>query len=125
MLDDSPLKSLLLKMLFIILDHMGDYFYDNDLRVLVDVVLRELHDLPDADKIKPIYLRVLPVIFTKTQYPHTLQCYKKRDLTKCLQGIVDQNQRAILSVQEELRHLLQSNIRSAQKALDLLSRYLL
>ena len=46
---EMSLQLLILKLLYLIFTtpQMYEYFYNNDLRVLVDVVIRELHDLPD------------------------------------------------------------------------------
>ena len=54
--EETPLKLLLLKCIYLIVDtpSLSQYFYGNDLRVLIDVFLRELADLPDDDKVWPV-----------------------------------------------------------------------
>jgi hypothetical protein len=46
---ETALQLLILKLLYLIFTtpETYEYFYSNDLRVLVDVFIRELHDLPD------------------------------------------------------------------------------
>ncbi|KAJ1655993.1 pre-rRNA processing [Dispira simplex] len=44
-------------------------FFTNDLKVLVDVIIRELYNLPaDAEALRLAYLRLLPPIVLNTQY---------------------------------------------------------
>ena len=49
MVGETALQLLILKLLYLIFTtpETYEYFYSNDLRVLVDVFIRELHDLPD------------------------------------------------------------------------------
>ena len=52
------LQLLILKLLYLIFTtpETYEYFYNNDLRVLVDVFIRELHDLPDdAESVFPAH----------------------------------------------------------------------
>jgi len=50
--DDLCVQLLLLKILYLLFTTAGtqEYFYTNDLRVLVDVFLRELVDLPEESE---------------------------------------------------------------------------
>lgn len=50
--EDVCVKLLVLKILFLLFTTVGtqDYFYTNDLKVLVDVFIRELSDLPDEQE---------------------------------------------------------------------------
>ncbi|OLL21716.1 Protein dip1 [Neolecta irregularis DAH-3] len=61
--------------------------YTNDLRVLVDVFIRELNDLPDeAEALRHTYLRVLHPLLSHTQLrrePH----YKREALRKLFHGL--------------------------------------
>jgi hypothetical protein len=55
-LGDTSFQLLILKLLYLIFTtpETYEYFYNNDLRVLVDVFIRELHDLPDdAESVSP------------------------------------------------------------------------
>lgn len=61
-----------------------EYFYTNDLRVLVDILIRNLLDLPEyASALRHTYLRVLyPLLeHTQLQYP---PYYKRQDIRKLL-----------------------------------------
>jgi hypothetical protein len=54
---EMSLQLLILKLLYLIFTtpETYEYFYNNDLRVLVDVFIRELHDLPDdAESVKAL-----------------------------------------------------------------------
>ncbi|KAG7528622.1 hypothetical protein FFLO_06045 [Filobasidium floriforme] len=68
--DDLCVQLLLLKILYLLFTTAGtqEYFYTNDLRVLVDVFLRELVDLPEeSEACRHTYLRVLHPLLTNTQ----------------------------------------------------------
>jgi hypothetical protein len=59
MIDDSCVQLLILKLLYCIFTEpkLYEYFYTNDLYVLVDVILREVCDLGDdreAETVSPI-----------------------------------------------------------------------
>ena len=52
-------------------DRTHEYFYTNDLRVLVDILVRNLLDLPDfaeIAKLRHMYLRVLEPLLRNTQF---------------------------------------------------------
>ncbi|EFP74483.2 hypothetical protein PGTUg99_033212 [Puccinia graminis f. sp. tritici] len=67
---------LILKILYLLFTTPGthEYFYTNDLCVLVDIFIRELSDLPDeSNDLRHTYLRVLHPLLTHTQlrsYPY-------------------------------------------------------
>ncbi|KAF8812814.1 hypothetical protein BYT27DRAFT_7182270 [Phlegmacium glaucopus] len=68
--DDFCTKLLILKTLYVIFSTSGtsEYFYTNDLCVLMDVFLRELADLDeDSESLRHTYLRVLHPLLTRTQ----------------------------------------------------------
>ena len=65
-----------------------EYFYTNDLRVLVDILIRNLLDLPeDASALRHTYLRVLYPLLAHTQLRHPPQ-YKREELRKLLALLV-------------------------------------
>ncbi|KAF9451097.1 hypothetical protein P691DRAFT_808759 [Macrolepiota fuliginosa MF-IS2] len=74
--EDLCMQLLILKILYLIFTTKGtsEYFYTNDLCVLVDVFLRELVDLDEeSESLRHNYLRVLHPLLTKTQlrdYPY-------------------------------------------------------
>ncbi|KAJ4490453.1 hypothetical protein J3R30DRAFT_3694098 [Lentinula aciculospora] len=68
--EDLCMQLLVLKLLYLLFTTKGteEYFYTNDLCVLVDVFLRELADLDDDhESLRHTYLRVLHPLLTKTQ----------------------------------------------------------
>lgn len=90
---ETSLQLLILKVLYLIFGNpsTAEYFYTNDLHVLVDVILRNLIDLPRdspaANALRHTYLRVLHPILTHSQIskpPH----YKREDLLRLLYVLV-------------------------------------
>lgn len=90
---ETSLQLLILKALYLIFGNpsTAEYFYTNDLHVLVDVILRNLidlpHDSPAANALRHTYLRVLHPILMHSQIskpPH----YKRDDLLRLLRLLV-------------------------------------
>jgi hypothetical protein len=90
---ETILQLLILKALYLIFgsSQTAEYFYTNDLHVLVDVILRNLIDLPSdspaTNALRHTYLRVLHPILTNSQIskpPH----YKKQDILRLLHLLV-------------------------------------
>ncbi|KAL8702771.1 MAG: hypothetical protein Q9201_004047 [Fulgogasparrea decipioides] len=83
---ETSLQLLILKLLYLLFTTPStyEYFYTNDLRVLVDVIIRNLLDLPlSASPLRHTYLRVLYPLLAHTQLknpPH----YKKDELLRLL-----------------------------------------
>ncbi|KAK9380070.1 uncharacterized protein V2V93DRAFT_310843, partial [Kockiozyma suomiensis] len=95
---EPSLQLLILKMLYQLFMHEAtqEYFYTNDLTVLVDVFIRDLNDIPDdAETLRQTFLRVLHPLLAYTQLRQTH--YKRNELVKLLQS---------LSGQSKLRHYL-------------------
>lgn len=84
--DETSLQLLILKLLYLLFTTPStfEYFYTNDLRVLVDVIIRNLLDLPaSAIPLRHTYLRVLAPLLEYTQLkqaPH----YKRDELRRLL-----------------------------------------
>lgn len=90
---ETSLQLLILKVLYLLFGNpsTAEYFYTNDLHVLVDVILRNLidlpHDSPAANALRHTYLRVLYPILTNSQIsrpPH----YKREELLRLLHLLV-------------------------------------
>ena len=84
--DETSLQLLTLKLLYLLFTTPPtyEYFYTNDLRVLVDILIRNLLDLPnEAAALRHTYLRVLyPLLdHTQLQYPPH---YKRDEIRKLL-----------------------------------------
>jgi hypothetical protein len=86
---ETSLQLLILKVLYLLFGNLStaEYFYTNDLHVLIDVILRNLidlpHDSPAAGALRHTYLRVLHPILTNSQIskpPH----YKREELLRLL-----------------------------------------
>lgn len=83
---ETSLQLLILKLLYLLFTTNAtyEYFYTNDLRVLLDVIIRNLLDLPEElMALRHTYLRVLYPLLAHTQLnqpPH----YKKDEIQKLL-----------------------------------------
>ena len=83
---ETSLQLLILKLLYLLFTTRGtyEYFYTNDLQVLVDVIIRNLLDLPDdVEALRHTYLRVMYPLLAHTQLknpPH----YKRGEILKLL-----------------------------------------
>ncbi|KAF9987510.1 hypothetical protein BGZ65_003291 [Modicella reniformis] len=85
---ESALRVLILKLLYLIFtsSSLCEFFYTNDLYVLVDVVIRELWDLPEEEEsLRHAYLRVMGPLLTNTQLKHTT--YKRAEIVRVLREL--------------------------------------
>ncbi|KAF7555048.1 hypothetical protein G7046_g6652 [Stylonectria norvegica] len=67
---ETSLQLLILKLLYLLFTNKAtyEYFYTNDLRVLLDVIIRNLMDLPDEKmSLRHTYLRVMYPLLAHTQ----------------------------------------------------------
>ncbi|KAJ7050443.1 hypothetical protein C8F01DRAFT_1068001 [Mycena amicta] len=86
--EDLCMQLLVLKLLYLLFTTKGtsDFFYTNDLCVLVDVFLRELADLGDeSESLRHTYLRVLHPLLTKTQLKDVP--YKRPQIVLALESL--------------------------------------
>lgn len=90
---ETSLQLLILKALYLLFGNAStaEYFYTNDLHVLVDVILRNLIDLPSdspaTNALRHTYLRVLHPLLANSQInkpPH----YKRDDILRLLHLLV-------------------------------------
>ena len=84
--DETSLQLLILKLLYLLFTTYDtyEYFYTNDLRVLVDVMVRNLLDLPDeSESLRHTYLRVLYPLLSHTQLRHPPH-YKREEILRLL-----------------------------------------
>lgn len=90
---ETSLQLLILKVLYLLFGNKptAEYFYTNDLHVLIDVILRNLIDLPSdspaANALKHTYLRVLYPILANSQIskpPH----YKRDEILRLLDLLI-------------------------------------
>ncbi len=83
---ETSLQLLILKLLYLLFTTKAtyEYFYTNDLRVLLDVIIRNLMDLPDERiSLRHTYLRVLYPLLAHTQLCHPPH-YKQDEILKVL-----------------------------------------
>ncbi|KAL8732171.1 MAG: hypothetical protein Q9166_002918 [cf. Caloplaca sp. 2 TL-2023] len=83
---ETSLQLLILKLLYLLFTTPStyEYFYTNDVRVLVDVMIRNLLDLPlSATPLRHTYLRVLYPLLAHSQLKHPPH-YKKDELLRLL-----------------------------------------
>ncbi|KAG0371081.1 hypothetical protein BGZ54_000529 [Gamsiella multidivaricata] len=89
--EETSLQTLILKLLYLFFTSpnqmLNEFFYTNDLHVLVDVVIRELRNLPEEqESLRHAYLRVMGPLLTNTQ----LRCqeralyYKRAEILRVL-----------------------------------------
>jgi Protein of unknown function (DUF2013) len=89
---ETSLQLLTLKLLYLLFTTPStqEYFYTNDLHVLVDILIRNLLDLPsDALSLRHTYLRVLYPLLAHTQLkqPPHYKCQEIRKLLALLVGL--------------------------------------
>jgi hypothetical protein len=87
--EDLCMQLLILKLLYLLFTTRGteEFFYTNDLCVLVDVFLRDLVDLDEnSDSLRHTYLRVLHPLLTKTQLRS--RPYKRAQIVNVLESLV-------------------------------------
>ncbi|KZT26183.1 hypothetical protein NEOLEDRAFT_1132760 [Neolentinus lepideus HHB14362 ss-1] len=90
--EDRCMQLLVLKILYLLFTTKGtsEYFYTNDLCVLVDVFLRELVDLEEDqenESLRHTFLRVLHPLLTKTQL-RTVP-YKRPQIVRALESLIE------------------------------------
>ncbi|CAO1617518.1 unnamed protein product [Parajaminaea phylloscopi] len=87
--EDTCMQLLVLKLLYLLFttQDTAHYFYTNDLKVLVDVFIRELSDLPEeSESLRHTYLRVLHPLLTNTQL--YTSPYKRPQIRRLLKTMV-------------------------------------
>ncbi|ERT02727.1 hypothetical protein HMPREF1624_01028 [Sporothrix schenckii ATCC 58251] len=83
---ETSLQLLILKLLYLLFTTHAtyEYFYTNDLRVLLDVIIRNLLDLPnESASLRHTYLRVLYPLLAHTQLNQPPQ-YKRDEILRVL-----------------------------------------
>lgn len=84
---ETSQQLLILKLLYLLFTTAAtyEYFYLNDLRVLLDVIIRNLLDLPsEANVLRHTYLRVLAPLLSHTQLSHPPH-YKRDQILSLLE----------------------------------------
>ncbi|KAK0516881.1 hypothetical protein JMJ35_000036 [Cladonia borealis] len=105
---ETSLQLLILKLLYLLFTTPStyEYFYTNDLHVLLDIILRNLLDLPpSATPLRHTYLRVLSPLLAHTQLknpPH----YKQNELVRLLAMMAEDGNGHFGAVDETTKRLV-------------------
>ncbi|KAG0251837.1 hypothetical protein DFQ27_008497 [Actinomortierella ambigua] len=86
--EETSLRMLILKLLYLVFTapRLYEFFYTNDLHVLVDVMIRELWDLPEEEEsLRHAYLRVMGPLLTNTQLRRAT--YKRAEIVRVLREL--------------------------------------
>jgi hypothetical protein len=87
---ETSLQLLILKLLYLVFStkSTSEYFYTNDLHVLLDVILRNLLDLPAEDEamqaLRHTYLRVMFPLLSNSQLRREGMNYKRPEIQQVL-----------------------------------------
>ncbi|KAK3839679.1 MAG: hypothetical protein J3R72DRAFT_178900 [Linnemannia gamsii] len=120
--EESALQMLILKLLYLLFTSphqtLNDFFYTNDLHVLVDVVIRELWNLPEEEEpLRHAYLRVMGPLLANTglkQEQPTM--YKRAEIIRVLSELggdsLGDDLRMQLWEQEQLELMQQQEVHS-------------
>lgn len=105
---ETSLQLLILKLLYLLFTTPPtyEYFYTNDLRVLLDIILRNLLDLPpSATALRHTYLRVLYPLLAHTQLKHPPH-YKRDELIRLLSIMAEDDNHHFGAVDETTKRLV-------------------
>lgn len=105
---ETSLQLLILKLLYLLFTTPStyEYFYTNDLHVLLDIILRNLLDLPPSSTaLRHTYLRVLYPLLAHTQLKHPPH-YKKDELVRLLAMMAEDGNHHFGAVDETTKRLV-------------------
>ncbi|KAF9097715.1 hypothetical protein BGX23_008140 [Mortierella sp. AD031] len=120
--EESALQMLILKLLYLLFTSphqtLNDFFYTNDLHVLVDVVIRELWNLPEEEEpLRHAYLRVMGPLLANTGLKREQPTmYKRAEIIRVLSELggdyLGDDLRTQLWEQEQMELMQQQEIQS-------------
>ena len=105
---ETSLQLLILKLLYLLFTTPPtfEYFYTNDLHVLLDIILRNLLDLPPSSTaLRHTYLRVLYPLLAHTQLKHPPH-YKRNELVRLLAMMAEDDNQHFGAVDETTKRLV-------------------
>ena len=105
---ETSLQLLILKLLYLLFTTPStyEYFYTNDLHVLLDIILRNLLDLPPSSTaLRHTYLRVLYPLLAHTQLKHPPH-YKQNELVRLLGMMAEDGNHHFGAVDETTKRLV-------------------
>lgn len=103
---DNNLQLMVLKLLYLIFTTPAtyEYLYLNDLKVIVDVFIRELYNLPvEEENLIHTYLRVLHPLLLHTELRN--EKYKREEIVGLLEGMSDDADRSCVIIGETTQRL--------------------
>ncbi len=106
--NETSLQLLILKLLYLLFTTPTtyEYFYTNDLHVLLDIILRNLLDLPPSSTaLRHTYLRVLYPLLAHTQLKHPPH-YKQHELVRLLAMMAEDGNHHFGAVDETTKRLV-------------------
>ncbi|KAF6219369.1 hypothetical protein HO133_005195 [Letharia lupina] len=106
---ETSLQLLILKLLYLLFTTPPtyEYFYTNDLHVLLDIILRNLLDLPPSSTaLRHTYLRVLYPLLAHTQLKHPPH-YKRNELVRLLAMMAEDDNQHFGAVDETTKRLVE------------------
>lgn len=103
---DTCLQLMALKFLYLIFTNPGtcSYLYVNDLKVIVDVFIRELYNLStEEERLRHTYLRVLHplLLYTELRY----DAYKRAELCSLLRDMAEISNNPVFEISETTQRL--------------------
>lgn len=104
--EDRSMQLLVLKLLYLLFTSRStsEFFYTNDLRVLVDVFLRQFGELDgECESLLHTYLRVLHPLLTRTQLRNI--SYKRPQIVMALEALIRPSQ--FREVKKDTKRLVQ------------------
>ncbi|KAF9421325.1 hypothetical protein BGZ94_008863 [Podila epigama] len=115
--DETALQMLILKLLYLLFTSptLYDFFYTNDLHVLVDVVIRELWNLPEEEEgLRHAYLRVMGPLLTNTQLQRAT--YKRAEIVRVLRELGGGDLDTTLRLQLQEQQLREQRLEQSRAA---------
>lgn len=103
---DNTIQLMVLKVLYLIFttSETMNYLYLNDLRVIVDVFVRELYNLSnEEERLRHTYLRVLHPLLQNTELADV--CYKRDEIIGLLETMSENADKSVVEISETTRRL--------------------
>jgi hypothetical protein len=103
---DDTIQLMVLKLLYIIFTtpETANYLYLNDLKVIVDVFVRELYNLSnEEERLRHTYLRVLHPLLQNTELAEV--CYKRDEIIGLLESMSEHADKSVVEISETTKRL--------------------
>lgn len=103
---DDTIQLMVLKLLYNIFTtpETANYMYLNDLKVIVDVFVRELYNLShEEERLRHTYLRVLHPLLQNTELAEV--CYKRDEIIGLLESMSEHADKSVVEISETTKRL--------------------